>query len=103
MAGSPKELIESPNPVEVGKLAIGDALSDVLRNIRLSGSLQFCFMPTGDWQTDATPSIANLSDKPSSVIPFHIVVEGTCWMKMEGEAHILKAMWWRFRSEPAIN
>ena len=89
MAGLPNELIESPNPVEVGKLAIDDALSDVLRNIRLSGSLQFCFMPTGDWQTDATPSLAKLADKPSSVIPFHILVEGTCWMKMEGQTHIL--------------
>ena len=91
MAGSPKELTESPNLAEVGKLAIGDALSDVLRNIRLSGSLQFCFMPTGAWQTDAEPSLAKLADKPSSVITFHIMVEGTCWMKMEGEAHILNA------------
>ncbi len=91
MAGLPNELIESPKPVEVGKLAIDDALSDVLRNIRLSGSLQFCFMPTGAWQTDAAPSLSKLSGKPSSVIPFHILVEGTCWMKMEGQAHILKA------------
>ena len=74
MAGLPKELIENPNPVEVGKLAIDDALSDVLRNIRLSGSLQFCFMPTGAWQTDATPSLSKLSGRPSSAIPFHIIV-----------------------------
>jgi len=91
MAGLPNKLIESPDPVEVGKLATNDALSDVLRNIRLSGSLQFCFMPTGAWQTDAKPSLSKLSGKPSSAIPFHIVVEGTCWMKMEGQAHILKA------------
>lgn len=91
MAGMPKELIESPKHVKVGKLATDDALSDVLRNIRLSGSLQFCFMPTGAWQTDAAPSLSKLSGKPSNAIPFHIVVEGTCWMKMEGRAHILKA------------
>ncbi len=91
MAGLPKELIESPKHVEVGRLATDDALSDVLRNIRLSGSLQFCFMPTGAWQTDAAPSLSKLSGKPSSAIPFHIIVEGTCWMKIEGHAHILKA------------
>ena len=85
MAGLPKELIEKPIPAEVGKLAIADSLSDVLRNIRLSGSLQFCFMPTGAWQTDATPALANLSGRPSSAIPFHIIVEGTCWMKLEDE------------------
>jgi len=91
MAGLPKELIESPTPAKVGKLANDDALSDVLRNIRLCGSLQFCFMPSGAWQTDAKPSLSKLADKPSSVIPFHILVEGTCWMKMEGQAYILKA------------
>jgi AraC-like DNA-binding protein len=91
MAGLPKELIENPTPADVGKLAVDDALSDVLRNIRLSGSLQFCFMPTGAWQTDAAPALSKLSGKPSSAIPFHIIVEGTCWMKMEGQAHILNA------------
>ena len=65
MAGLPKELIESPKHVEVGRLATDDALSDVLRNIRLSGSLQFCFMPTGAWQTDAAPSLSELSGKPA--------------------------------------
>lgn len=91
MAGLPKELIEKPIPAEVGKLAIADSLSNVLRNIRLSGSLQFCFMPTGAWQTDATPALANLSGRPSSAIPFHIIVEGTCWMKLEDESYILNA------------
>ena len=75
MAGSPKELIENPIPAEVGKLAIDDALSDVLRNIRLSGSLQFCFMPTGAWQTDAAPSLAKLSGKPSAPYRF------TSWLR----------------------
>jgi hypothetical protein len=33
-----------------------DVLSGVLSSIRLSGSLQFCFMPAGDWQTDDKPA-----------------------------------------------
>ncbi|MGB9143339.1 MAG: cupin domain-containing protein, partial [Aestuariivirga sp.] len=91
MAEPPKDLIGNPERAKVGKLAIDDALSDVLRNIRLSGSLQFCFMPTGAWQTDAKPSLAKLSGNASSTIPFHIVVEGTCWMKMESQEHVLNA------------
>jgi AraC-like DNA-binding protein len=91
MAGMPKELIENPPRLTVDGLAIDDALSDVLQNIRLSGSLQFCFMPTGAWQTDATPSLAKLSKKQANTIPLHIVVEGTCWLRMEGKEHILGA------------
>lgn len=80
MAGSSESLIETP-AAEAGR---NDALSDVLRNIRLSGSLQFCFMPSGAWKTDATPSLAKMAASASSTIPFHIVVEGSCWLKMEG-------------------
>ena len=91
MAGSPKELIENPNDLNVSKPADDDVLSDVLRTIRLSGSLQFCFMPSGAWQTDATPSLANMAESPSSTMPFHILVEGTCWLKMEGRESVLIA------------
>lgn len=91
MAALPEDLIKNPKNLTVGKLPIGDALSDVLRHIRLSGSLQFCFMPTGTWQTDAKPSLANMSKNPSATMPFHIMVEGTCWLKMEDSEHVLEA------------
>ena len=91
MAGLPKELIESPDPPKAGKPADDDVLSDVLRTIRLSGSLQFCFMPTGAWQTDATPSLANMAESASNTMPFHIMVEGTCWLKMDGQESVLVA------------
>lgn len=68
-----------------------DVLSDVLRTIRLSGALQFCFMPTGTWKTDDAPALAELisgdgASKAASshTVPFHIVVEGSCWLKMDG-------------------
>lgn len=64
-------------------------LSDVLRSVRLSGSLQFCFMPSGSWQTDGQPRMAALAGGPASVISFHVMVEGTCWMKMDGREQIL--------------
>jgi AraC-like DNA-binding protein len=66
-------------------------LSDVLRSIRLSGSLQFCFMPTGAWHTDAAPSLGRMAGNAAKTIPFHIVVEGECWMKMEGRETVLHA------------
>lgn len=91
MAGLPKELIENPAQPETGRPAGDNALSDVLRTIRLSGSLQFCFMPTGAWQTDAAPSLANMVQSASSTMPFHIVVEGTCWLKMNGQEIVLVA------------
>ena len=52
LAGSPKDMIENPDDRETG-----DVLSNVLRTIRVSGSLQFCFMPTGAWQTDPKSSM----------------------------------------------
>lgn len=65
-------------------------LSDVLRTIRLSGSLQFCFMPSGAWQTGDKPALAKLAAGPGSVMPFHIAVEGACWLKMEGRETTLE-------------
>ena len=66
-------------------------LSAVLRAIRFSGSLQFCFMPTGAWQTDATPSLANLGPRRGVAMPFHIVVQGACWLKIEDQTVALAA------------
>ncbi|MEP9376740.1 AraC family transcriptional regulator [Aquabacter sp. CN5-332] len=84
----PKALPE--NPTRTNGVVQDDVLSAVLSTIRLSGSLQFCFMPKGAWQTDAAPSLANLAAKASGIIPFHIVVEGRCWLKMDGAAAALE-------------
>lgn len=89
MAGSPKDLTENPNrttaqDAAAHNAAMRDVLSDVLRCIRLSGSLQFCFMPAGDWETDDAPALASLGDGTVTVIPFHIVAEGRCWMRLGG-------------------
>ncbi len=68
-----------------------DVLSAVLRAVRLSGSVQFCFMPSGAWRTDAAPSLGELAARPSGVTSFHVVVEGACWLRMEGEEVALSA------------
>lgn len=91
MAGLPKQLIENPEPATAGRAPEGDVLSDVLRTVRLSGSLQFCFMPAGAWRTDATPSLVRTLDMPPNMIPFHIVVEGACWLRMDDREVMLAA------------
>jgi AraC-like DNA-binding protein len=85
LAGAPKHLIETPGDPASGQAADADVLSGLLRSVRLSGSLQFCFMPTGDWQTDAEPAFeSRAAGSSSGVMPFHIMVEGACWLKMPG-------------------
>jgi AraC-like DNA-binding protein len=81
LAGVPKEMIE--NPSEPGP-AHGDVLSDILRSVRLSGSLQFCFMPTGSWETDGVPRWRQKTQNPETTVPLHVLVEGTCWVRLEG-------------------
>lgn len=80
-------MTEIPNGGEASYL---DLLSSVLQSVRLSGSMQFCFMPSGNWQTDARPSLARLSASNSGVIPFHIMAKGTCWLRIEGEEVVLR-------------
>lgn len=93
MAGSPEDLTKNPNgpaaQATAQTAALHDVLSDVLRCIRLSGSLQFCFMPAGDWETDDAP--AGLGGGTVTTIPFHIVAEGRCWMRMDGRELALEA------------
>lgn len=69
MAESPKGLTASPGE--------NDALSDVLRSIRLTGALQFSFTARGPWQTPAEPPMA----VGGNLVPFHIIAEGDCWLK----------------------
>lgn len=90
MAGLPKVLIENPPPAPAGR-ASEDVLSNVLRTVRLSGSLQFCLMPSGRWRTEGKVGLASLAANPSTAIPFHVLVEGSCWLTMEGREMPLAA------------
>lgn len=77
-------------PKEAGSSYV-DLLSSVLRSVRLSGSLQFCFMPTGVWKTDAEASLARFSGSRGGVMPFHIMAQGACWLKIDSEELELEA------------
>jgi AraC-like DNA-binding protein len=85
LAASPKRLIDNPPAPNSDGRQAADALSNVLGTIRLSGSVQFCFMPSGAWETEGKRGLASLADDPSSAMPFHILVSGTCWMRMDGQ------------------
>lgn len=57
-------------------------LAGLLSRIRLTGAVQFCFMPSGAWHTDAGRAFAALHDpRESGAMPFHIVARGACWME----------------------
>lgn len=79
----------SENPDAGRGVPRDDVLSALIATVRLSGSLQFCFMPSGAWQTDKAPTLAGLAGGAAGVMPFHIVVSGSCWLKMEEETEYL--------------
>ncbi|MBP7001440.1 AraC family transcriptional regulator [Amaricoccus sp.] len=68
-----------------------DVLSGVLRMVRLSAALQFCFAPRGDWRTAGRRGLADLVSRADEAIPFHVVVEGTCWLDVAGRRETLAA------------
>jgi AraC-like DNA-binding protein len=62
-------------------VSTGDLLSEVLRSVRFSGVVQFCVMPTGDWQIDAGISMKRMGLQPGRFVPFHVVAKGSVWLK----------------------
>lgn len=46
-------------------------------------------MPSGAWQTDAAPSLAAMAGSAAGTISFHILIDGTCWLRMEGRETVL--------------
>lgn len=67
----------TPQPL-LARVAEGDALAQLLRDIRVDRCLQYCFEPHGDWMVDASPA----PFRPPGSVSFHIVVEGQVWIDM---------------------
>lgn len=65
-----------------------DALSDVLRAVRLSGALFFDVDARAPWVAE-TPEGRSVVDAmfPGSdhLISYHLLIDGSCWMEIEGE------------------
>jgi AraC-like DNA-binding protein len=68
-----------------------DALSDVLRAVRLSGAFFFDVQARAPWVAE-TPEGCSVVDAmfPGSdhLICYHLLIDGTCWVEIEGEEPI---------------
>lgn len=87
MAGAHESLIENP---AADAASPDDALASLLHRVRLSGSVQFCFVAGGEWQTDTAPSLARMAGAQAGIVPFHIMAEGVCWLKIDGWETVLQ-------------
>jgi AraC family transcriptional regulator, alkane utilization regulator len=61
-----------------------DVLSEVLRVVRLSGAIHLRGEFTQPWAFSSSPPemlVARLKLSHGSVTPFHVFVEGSCWVK----------------------
>lgn len=67
-------------------MGIKDDLSQLLRGVRFSGAVQFCLMPRGSWRIDAGSAMERMGLTSGSFVPFHIVAEGSCWLRT-GDRH----------------
>ena len=68
-----------------------DILSDVLRSVRLRGAIYFHVSGTRDWAAEAPPSCdiaAAVMPGAEHVMEYHVVVSGTCWAAVVGEAPV---------------
>lgn len=70
-------------------MALEEILSQVLRAVRLSGSVHFCLSPSGSWESSAGPTMEKFGLSPGIAVPFHIIAEGNCWLKIESQKILL--------------
>lgn len=83
MAVRPKALIAKPGE---GEAALAALLALALQRVRITDSMQYCFMPSGNWVTDAAPA----PYKPKDAIGFHILAGGSCWIEIGGVRTVLE-------------
>jgi AraC-like DNA-binding protein len=66
-----------------------DVLSDVLRVVRLTSAVFFTARFSSPWSIESPPSdqlARSLRLRAESIALFHVLVEGRCWVSMEGHA-----------------
>lgn len=82
MLGRPTRLLDRTNGATAG-----DALSDVLRTVRLAGALFFRVEATAPWCAEAPDSrvlAPILMPAAQRVISYHAVTAGRCWAALAG-------------------
>ncbi len=65
-----------------------DALSDVLRAVRLSGAIFFDIRAGDPWVAATPPGAAivgSLFPGSEHLISYHVITHGTCWAEVQGE------------------
>ena len=65
-----------------------DALSDVLRNVRLRGAVFYYVSGSSSWAAEAPPSraiAAAVMPGSEHVVEYHVVTSGACWAAIVGE------------------
>ena len=68
-----------------------DALSDLLRAVRLSGAVFFHYELTGDWVAEAPAAkdcLPFVMPSAQHLIEYHVVTQGSCWGGLAGEAPV---------------
>ncbi|MDQ0395044.1 AraC family transcriptional regulator [Labrys monachus] len=80
-----------PQALPAGKSVAQDVLTSLLSTIRLSASVQFSIMAGGEWQVDADPLTQGLLREGRATMPFHVIAEGECWLKIDGESVAVEA------------
>jgi AraC family transcriptional regulator, alkane utilization regulator len=66
-----------------------DALSELLRAIRLSGAAFIDAELSAPWSVQTPPPIdiaKRFAAKSGRIIPYHLVAQGGCWVELDGEA-----------------
>ncbi|MCW5657824.1 MAG: AraC family transcriptional regulator [Burkholderiaceae bacterium] len=69
-------------------LPASDVLSDVLRTVRLAGSMLFLVDATEPWRSHAPDTRAfapHVMPRAQHLVSYHIVVQGQCWAGLSGE------------------
>ncbi|MDB5658633.1 MAG: hypothetical protein JWS10_1248 [Cypionkella sp.] len=79
LAVIPQDLTDPTRGPLLMQVAEPDILSALLRDIRVTRSLQYCFESRGAWIVDATPA----PFRPPGSVSFHVVVEGDIWIDVE--------------------
>jgi AraC-like DNA-binding protein len=68
-----------------------DALSDVLRAVRLTGAVFFDVQAAKPWVAETPPGqsiVARIFPDSDHLIPYHVVTTGGCWGGLIGEAPV---------------
>ncbi len=68
-----------------------DALSDVLRAVRLTGAIFFDVHASEPWVAETPPGqsiVGKIFPGADHLIPYHVITGGTCWASLIGEAAV---------------